>query len=98
MSKLMMVTLATMVLAIPSISAAARNDRSKAHPPCVTNADGQPGKDNQGPNAGNGGKGGTIDLNGTLPSGCVSANGGNGGNHNRGGNSGNGGNGGTIKF
>jgi hypothetical protein len=47
MSKLMMVTLATMVLAIPSISAAARNDRSKAHPPCVTNADGQPGKDNQ---------------------------------------------------
>jgi hypothetical protein len=99
MSKLTMSTLATIMLAIPlPISAVAGKARSKADPSCVINADGQPGKDNQGASAGRGGTGGSIHLKGKLPGGCVSANGGNGGNNNRGENSGDGGNGGTIKF
>jgi hypothetical protein len=66
--------------------------------PCITNADGQLGKDNQGPGAGRGGKGGTIVLKGKQPEGCVGGNGGNGGNGNRGPDAGGGGDGGTIKF
>jgi hypothetical protein len=65
---------------------------------CIADADGQPGQNNQGPGAGQGGKGGTIVLNGEQPDGCASANGGKGGNGNRGSNAGRGGDGGTIKF
>jgi hypothetical protein len=102
MSKLTMIALAAMALAIPSQVHAQANDdatpNGTAKPSCVLNADGKPGKNNQGAGAGNGGKGGTIALNGKKPDGCVSANGGNGGNGNSGSNSGNGGAGGTIKF
>src|SRR4051812_14248798 len=102
MSKLTMITLAAMVFSVPlstsANAASSSKQNSKAEPSCVTNADGQPGRSNQGSNSGQGGKGGTIELKGKLPGGCVSANGGNGGNNNRGSNSGNGGNGGTIKF
>ena len=71
--------------------------------PCearITNADGEDGKNNSGPNSGNGGKGGTINDAGKKAGcgGSVSANGGKGGNNNKGGNSGNGGNGGKINY
>jgi len=65
---------------------------------CIADADGQPGKNNQGPGAGQGGKGGDIVLKGEQPAGCVSADGGKGGNGNRGSNAGRGGNGGKIEF
>jgi hypothetical protein len=71
--------------------------------PCearITNADGEDGKNNSGPNSGNGGKGGTINDAGKR-AGCgdsVSAKGGKGGNNNKGRNSGNGGNGGKIEY
>jgi hypothetical protein len=54
--------------------------------PCVTNKDGKPGENNSaGPNVGNGGKGGTIVLDGEVaPGDCVSANGGDGGSNNLG--------------
>ena len=77
---------------------------SKPKPqPCearITNADGEDGKNNSGPNSGNGGKGGTINDAGKKAGcgGSVSANGGKGGNNNKGRNSGNGGNGGKINF
>jgi hypothetical protein len=96
MSKIMIVVLAAAALA-PGLDAHAGSDRND--PPentaasrCIANADGQPGKDNQGPGAG---RGGTIVLNGEQPDGCASANGGKG---NRGSNAGRGGDGGTIKF
>ena len=71
--------------------------------PCearITNADGEDGKNNSGPNSGNGGKGGTINDAGKKAGcgGSVSANGGKGGNNNKGRNSGNGGNGGKIDY
>jgi hypothetical protein len=66
--------------------------------PCITNADGKPGKNNQGPGAGRGGKGGTIVLKSKEPDGCASANGGDGGSGNRGPDAGGGGDGGKIKF
>jgi hypothetical protein len=64
----------------------------------VTNADGKDGKNNSGPNSGNGAAGGTIT--GAIPctGGAISANGGNGGSNNKGANSGNGGKGGKISF
>jgi hypothetical protein len=86
---------------LPAYSAQADDDDDDQpgnKTPCIVNADGAPGKNNQGPGAGQGGKAGTIILNGKLPDGCVSASGGKGGNNNRGSNAGQGGNGGTIKF
>ena len=102
MSKITMIALAAAALA-PGLAAHAGSDRND--PPentaasrCTANADGQPGRNNQGPGAGQGGKGGAIVLNGAQPDRCVSANGGNGGNGNRGSNAGRGGDGGTIRF
>jgi hypothetical protein len=63
----------------------------------ITNADGKDGTDNNGPDSGNGAKGGTI-KNPCKAKGDVSANGGNGGNGNSGRKSGNGGAGGRIEF
>ncbi len=101
MSKIVIISLAAAALA-PGFAAYACADRNPpentAATKCITNADGQPGKNNQGPGAGRGGKGGSIALDGKQPDGCVSANGGNGGNGNRGGDAGRGGDGGTIKF
>jgi hypothetical protein len=64
----------------------------------ITTADGEDGKNNTGPNSGNGGKGGTIKGAKACPGDTVSANGGKGGSNNRGANSGNGGKGGKIEF
>jgi len=102
MSKTVMIALAALSLA-PALDACAGSDgndrpENTAVSPCMTNADGQPGKNNQGPGAGVGGKGGTTVLKGKQPNGCVSANGGDGGSGNRGSNSGRGGDGGRIEF
>ncbi len=64
----------------------------------ITSVDGEDGKNNTGPNSGNGGKGGTIQGAKACPGDTVSANGGKGGSNNRGANSGNGGKGGKIQF
>lgn len=64
----------------------------------ITSADGEDGKNNTGPNSGNGGKGGTIKGAKACPGDTVTANGGKGGSNNRGANSGNGGKGGKIEF
>src|SRR5262249_58796941 len=87
MSKLYIIALITASLA-RALHAHAGGDESNrpentVASPCVTNADGRPGKNNQGPGAGRGGKGGTIVLKGKRPDGCVSANGGHGGNGNQ---------------
>jgi hypothetical protein len=102
MSKITIIALAAAALA-PGLAAHAGGNRNE--PPensaasrCIANADGQPGRNNQGPGAGQGGKGGAIVLNGEQPGGCISANGGKGGNGNRGSNAGRGGGGGTIRF
>ncbi len=63
----------------------------------ITNADGKDGTNNNGPDSGNGAKGGSI-KNPCKAKGTVSANGGNGGNGNSGKKSGNGGAGGSIEF
>lgn len=63
----------------------------------ITNADGKNGTNNNGPDSGNGAKGGTIKVP-CKAKGTFSANGGDGGNDNNGKKSGNGGAGGTIKF
>jgi hypothetical protein len=102
MSKPLIIALAAVSFA-PTLHACAGGDEnnrpeSTVASPCITNADGQPGKNNQGPRAGRGGKGGTIVLKGQQPDGCVSAKGGNGGNGNRGSNAGGGGDGGRIEF
>ncbi|HKD25350.1 MAG TPA: hypothetical protein VKC66_05470 [Xanthobacteraceae bacterium] len=102
MSKLFIIALITASLA-RALHAHAGGDESNrpentVASPCVTNADGRPGKNNQGPGAGRGGKGGTIVLKGKRPDGCVSANGGDGGNGNQDPDAGGGGDGGTIKF
>ena len=102
MSKTLFLALAALSLA-PALDACAGGDgnnrrENTAASPCMTNADGQPGKNNQGPGAGRGGDGGTIVLKGKQPDGCVSANGGNGGDGNQGPDAGRGGNGGRIKF
>jgi hypothetical protein len=64
----------------------------------ITSVDGEDGKNNTGPNSGNGGKGGTIKGAKACPGDTVTANGGKGGSNNRGANSGNGGKGGKIEF
>jgi hypothetical protein len=102
MPKVLIIALAAAAFA-PGLAAHAgtdRNDPSEntAASPCIANADGQPGKNNQGPEAGQGGKGGAIVFEGEQPDGCVSANGGKGGNGNRGSNAGRGGDGGKIEF
>jgi hypothetical protein len=102
MPKVLIIALAAAALA-PSLAAHAGddgNDRPENTAPseCIVNADGQPGKNNQGSGAGQGGKGGAIALQGERPDGCVSANGGKGGNGNRGSNAGRGGDGGSIKY
>src|SRR5260221_5056642 len=84
MSKPLIIALVAASLA-PALHAHAGGDESNrpentVTSPCITNADGKPGKNNQGPGAGRGGKGGTIVLKGKEPDGCVSANGGDGGN------------------
>jgi hypothetical protein len=103
MSKILMIALAAAAALAPGLAAQAGGDgkdqpKNTAAAPCIANADGQPGKNNQGPGAGQGGKGGTIVLNGQQPADCASANGGDGGNGNRGSNAGRGGDGGKIKF
>src|SRR6266436_4069124 len=102
MSKPLIITLAAASLASALYAHAGGDENNRPEntvaSPCITNADGQPGKNNQGPGAGRGGKGGTIVLKGKQPDGCVSANGGDGGNGNRGPDAGGGGDGGKIKF
>src|SRR5262249_46069566 len=77
MSKLFIIALITASLA-RALHAHAGGDESNrpentVASPCVTNADGRPGKNNQGPGAGRGGKGGTIVLKGKRPARCRSA-------------------------
>ncbi len=102
MSKPLIITLAAASLASALYAHAGGDENNRPEntvaSPCITNADGQPGKNNQGPGAGRGGKGGTIVLKGKQPDGCVSANGGNGGSGNRGSDAGRGGDGGRIEF
>ena len=84
------------VAALAASDTPANDDDTVVAQPCITNADGKPGASDG--SGANGGKGGTINLNGKTPTGCVSANGGNGGQASGSANSGNGGQGGTIKF
>jgi hypothetical protein len=108
MSKLSIIVLAIVAFVLPlqisaqADAASSRKQSRTAEPSCVVTADGEDGKDNEvGAKAGNGGKGGTVVIEGGMkPNGCISVRGGNGGNNNKGPNSGNGGNGGTstIKF
>jgi hypothetical protein len=56
---------------------------ASADEPCVSAADGKPGTNNSAPGTGNGGKGGTVIIDGKAASGgCYSANGGDGGSNN----------------
>jgi hypothetical protein len=102
MSKPLIIALAAASLALAILAHAGGNGNNRPKhavaSACITNVDGQPGKNSQGRGAGRGGKGGTIVVRGKQPDGCVSANGGNGGDGNRGPDAGGGGDGGNIKF
>jgi hypothetical protein len=101
MSKPLIIALAAASLALALLAHAGGNGNNRPNAvasSCITNVDGQPGKNSQGRGAGWGGKGGTIVIKGNQPDSCVSANGGNGGDGNRGPDAGGGGNGGNIKF
>ena len=96
------ITLAALSMMLINAPVRAEDTKMKKETECksqavITNADGQNGTDNNGPDSGNGAKGGTI-KNPCKAKGTVSANGGNGGNGNSGKKSGNGGAGGTIEF
>ena len=96
------ITLAAIWLMIINAPAGAEEPKMKKQTECkggavVTNADGKNGTNNNGPDSGNGAKGGTVKVP-CNAKGTFSANGGDGGSNNNGKKSGNGGAGGIIQF
>ncbi len=96
------IALAALSLVIINAPAGAAETKMKKQTECqqnavITNADGKDGTNNNGPDSGNGAKGGKVKVP-CNAKGTFSANGGNGGNNNSGKKSGNGGAGGTIEF
>lgn len=94
--------LAAAAVLLIGAGAHAAESKMKKHETCkdgpvVMNADGEDGTNNNGPDSGNGGKGGKVKVP-CNAKGTYSANGGKGGSNNNGKKSGNGGAGGTIEF
>jgi hypothetical protein len=95
-------TLAALSLLLSNAPVGAEEAKMKKPTDCksgavITNADGKDGTNNNGPDSGNGAKGGTVKVP-CNAKGMFSANGGNGGSNNGGEKSGNGGAGGSIEF